>query len=159
MSPATAAPRWVVPLGAAAAALVAGPAVAVCGEGLPAGARLQAEATGPQPAADPGWQLAFAPRPAPAPVGRHFALDIVVCAPAGRALPATLAVDADMPAHRHGMNYRATVRAQGEGRSGEARYAADGLMFHMPGRWRVVFELPALAGQPPLRLAREFEVR
>jgi hypothetical protein len=29
------------------------------------------------------------------------------------------------------MNYRPTIRALG----GD-RYAADGLMFHMPGRWR-----------------------
>ena len=151
MSGVRAALRWRWAAGALVSAL-AGPALAACGDSLPANTRLQAEAT--PSASGAGWQLAFAPRPAPVPVGRHFALDIVLCAPAGQALPATLAVDADMPAHRHGMNYRATVKALGDG-----HYRAEGLMFHMPGRWRVMFELPAAAGQPALRLAREIEVR
>lgn len=145
--------RWCLAAGALVSAL-AGTAQAACGDGLPAGARLQAEPAQASTAASAGWQLAFAPRPAPVPVGRHFALDIVLCPPPGQALPATLAVDADMPAHRHGMNYRTTVRALGNG-----RYLAEGLMFHMPGRWRVLFEAPAPAGQPPLRLTREIEVR
>lgn len=145
--------------GGALASTLASPALAACGDALPANTRLQAETVQPAAGAGAGWQLAFAPRPSPLPVGRHFALDIVLCAPAGQALPATLAVDADMPAHRHGMNYRATVKALGDGRSGEARYAAEGLMFHMPGRWRLMFELPAVGGQPALRLAREIEVR
>ena len=40
-----------------------------------------------------------------------------------------------MPAHRHGMNYRATVSTLSPG-----VYRAEGLMFHMPGRWRVIFD-------------------
>jgi hypothetical protein len=73
--------------------------------------------------------------------GRHFALDVVVCARAGAALPVALRVDADMPAHRHGMNYRPTVRALGDG-----RYRADGLMLHMAGRWRCCSISPPTAG-------------
>ena len=60
-------------------------------------------------------------------------------------------VDADMPEHRHGMNYRARVQALGGG-----RYRADGLMFHMPGRWRFVFDLQLPQG--PLRMTRDLEV-
>jgi hypothetical protein len=41
-----------------------------------------------------------------------------------------------MPAHRHGMNYRAHVAAKGEG-----RYLAEGLLFHMPGRWQFAFDI------------------
>ena len=41
-------------------------------------------------------------------------------------------IDATMPRHRHGMNYMPTVRKAGEG-----RYAATGLLFHMPGLWRI----------------------
>ena len=41
-----------------------------------------------------------------------------------------------MPDHRHGMNYKPTVAARGSG-----RYLAEGLMFHMAGRWEFVFEL------------------
>ena len=71
-------------------------------------------------------------RAQPAPrVGEHFALDFAVC-PA----PQAVRVDATMPEHRHGMNYRPTVTAQGGG-----RYRAEGLMFHMAGRWELVFEV------------------
>ena len=122
------------------------PAQAACGDSLPAAQRLLAEAG--------GLQLAFAPSPAPLALGRHFALDIVVCAPAGQPLPATLVVDADMPAHRHGMNDRATVAALGDG-----RFRADGLMFHMAGRWRILFVLPGTAGAPARRISHEIDLR
>jgi hypothetical protein len=41
-----------------------------------------------------------------------------------------------MPEHRHGMNYRPTLASRGDG-----RYLAEGLLFHMPGRWRLLFDL------------------
>ena len=69
----------------------------------------------------------------------------------GRRDPPLVRVDADMPAHRHGMNYRATIRALG----GD-RYAADGLMFHMPGRWRFVFDLGS--GADAVRMTHEVDV-
>ena len=128
------------------ASVAATPAQATCGASLPAGQRLLAEGS--------GLQVAFAPRPAPLALGRHFALDIVVCAPAGQPLPATLAVDADMPAHRHGMNYRASVTALGDG-----RFRADGLMFHMAGRWRLLFDLPASDGMPARRISHTLDLR
>ena len=86
----------------------------------------------------PRHLLVFAPSPAPLALGRHFGLDIVVCPRAGASLQLALKVDADMPAHRHGMNYRATVQTLGEG-----RYRAEGLFLHMPGRWRLLFDLSA----------------
>lgn len=98
-----------------------------------------------------GMRIAFVPRPMPVPVGRHFDVDFVVCAPALRG-DGAIAVDADMPAHRHGMNYRTTVTALGAG-----VYRAQGLMFHMPGKWRVIFDLP-LEGRT-LRVTREIEVQ
>lgn len=70
-------------------------------------------------------------RAAPLKVGEHFTVDFVVC-PA----PESVRVDAWMPEHRHGMNYRPEVRAQGGG-----RYRAEGLMLHMAGRWELVFEV------------------
>ncbi len=130
------------------AGLGTGPAQAqdICGDSLPAAQRVLV-------AAD-GMQLAFAPSPAPLPLGRHFALDIVVCMPAGQPLPATLQVDADMPAHRHGMNYRSSVSALGGG-----RFRADGLLFHMAGRWRILFDLPAAGGMPARRISHELDLR
>jgi len=99
-----------------------------------------------------GARVLFVARPAAVPVGRHFQIDFVVCN--GNALrdDAKVQVDADMPAHRHGMNYRAAVSPLGGGVQ-----RADGLMFHMPGTWRVIFDV-TLDGRA-LRLTRELEVR
>jgi hypothetical protein len=70
-------------------------------------------------------------RTAPLKVGEHFAVNFAVC-PA----PESVRVDAWMPEHRHGMNYRPSLSPQGPG-----RYRAEGLMLHMAGRWEIVFEL------------------
>lgn len=74
-------------------------------------------------------------------VGQHFSLEAVVCARAPGAPASGLRVDAHMPEHRHGMNYRATVSARGDG-----RYVAEGLLFHMPGRWQLVFDIETGGG-------------
>ncbi|MGH7313863.1 MAG: hypothetical protein ACREJV_11865 [Candidatus Rokuibacteriota bacterium] len=77
--------------------------------------------------------LVFRTVPATIEVGRHFSVEAIVCAtPPARGLR----VDAQMPEHRHGMNYRARVSASGDG-----RYVAEGLLFHMPGRWRLLFDV------------------
>jgi hypothetical protein len=68
-------------------------------------------------------------------VGRHFAVEAVICAEPPGAVTA-VRVDAQMPEHRHGMNYRPTVSARGTG-----LYVAEGLLFHMPGRWQLLFEV------------------
>lgn len=121
---------WLVPALAGAA---------TCGESLDAKARRQIESD--------GIVLVYAPRPAPLATDRHFALDVVVC---GASVTA-LRVDADMPAHRHGMNYRATVKAVGDG-----RFEAQGLLLHMPGRWRFIFDVQA--GGKTARLTQAFDV-
>jgi len=120
--------------------LAAGSAAAApCGAQLDARWRRQVEAD--------GVVLAYAPRPAPFPLGRHFRLEVAVCG-----APATgLQVDADMPAHRHGMNYRSTVKALGHG-----RFRVEGMLFHMPGRWRLTFDVEA--GGRVQRLAQEVDV-
>jgi len=98
-----------------------------------------------------GARIAFVPRSLPVPVGRHFDIDFVVCDVTLRS-GADVVVDADMPAHRHGMNYRTRVEALPGG-----VYRAHGLMFHMPGAWRVIFDVP-LEGRT-LRLTRVIEVQ
>ena len=84
------------------------------------------------------YVVAWRGRPAPIAVGRHFAVDFVVCPKAGAAaaLPQSVRVDARMPEHNHGMNYKASIKSDGAG-----QYHAEGLMFHMPGRWELLFEL------------------
>ena len=53
-----------------------------------------------------------------------------------RRAAATCASTRSMPDHQHGMNYRPTVAAAGDG-----RFAARGLMFHMPGAWELSFDV------------------
>jgi hypothetical protein len=77
--------------------------------------------------------VVFRTVPAAIEVGRHFTVEALVCAtPPAEALR----VDAQMPEHRHGMNYRARVAAAGGG-----RFVAEGLLFHMPGRWQLLFDV------------------
>jgi hypothetical protein len=68
-------------------------------------------------------------------VAKHFSVDVTACPKTGQPQPDALKVDAQMPEHRHGMNYVPTVKALGPG-----RWHAEGLMFHMPGRWELAFE-------------------
>jgi hypothetical protein len=122
---------------------------------LPAGATDCGSAladAGRQQISGQGYTVAFVPSRWPIPVGQHFSLVLQVCADPGKALPAMVRVDADMPVHRHGMNYRATVRELAPG-----NYQADGLMFHMPGRWR--FRLALGSGAQAVRLDRELDVQ
>ncbi len=84
----------------------------------------------------PRYIVAFRPQAAPA-VGQLFALDLALCAKSG-ALPQRIQVDAHMPAHRHGMNYRPSLIPVADG-----VYRAEGLMLHMPGRWEFLFDLSA----------------
>ena len=81
----------------------------------------------------PRFVLAF--KPSGISVAQHFSLDVAVCAKT-RDVPESLKVDAHMPEHRHGMNYAPEVKALGPG-----RWRAEGLMFHMPGKWELVFEV------------------
>jgi hypothetical protein len=82
------------------------------------------------------YALAYRTRPAKIVVGKHFSVEFAVCAKADRPAPDAVQVDATMPAHHHGMNYQPTIE-----KTGPDHYRADGLMFHMPGRWDLTFEL------------------
>jgi hypothetical protein len=62
-------------------------------------------------------------------VSRPLALRVALC-PARAEL---VRVDATMPEHRHGMNYRARLVPAGDG-----RWRVDGLVWHMPGRWELL---------------------
>jgi hypothetical protein len=95
-----------------------------------------ADPAGAQKLESDRYVLVYSTQPAKLAVSAHFSLDLVICTKDGALPPASVQVDARMPEHRHGMNYRAVVKPAGNG-----RYRADGLMFHMPGRWEYVFEL------------------
>ena len=109
-----------------------------CGEGL--GAEVQR-------LNDARYQLIFKTTPSPIQVGQHFRLDFALCPIAPATAPSEVRVDAHMPEHRHGMNYRPGVHSLGAG-----LYRAEGLMFHMPGRWELVFDVRSSDGT--VRLAQ-----
>ena len=72
-------------------------------------------------------------------VSRHFTIDVGACAKSGAA-PDTLKVDAQMPEHRQGMNYRPEVKRTALSEKA-GQWRVEGMMFHMPGRWQLAFEL------------------
>lgn len=86
------------------------------------------------------YVVAWRADPAPLRVGEFFAVEMAVCANAGAA-PETVRVDAAMPEHKHGMNYKPTVQSVGAG-----QFRAEGLMLHMPGKWDISFDARGKAG-------------
>lgn len=79
-------------------------------------------------------QAAWSADTTPIAVGRHFTIHVRLCP-----VDAVLArVDATMPAHRHGMNYRPSIKPMGDG-----RWHVEGLMFHMPGDWELRLDVQA----------------
>ena len=82
------------------------------------------------------YTVAFRTVPEPIGVGAHFAIDFAVCPRASAEAARAVRVDATMPEHRHGMNYRPVVTARAA-----SVYRAEGLLFHMPGRWDLTFDV------------------
>ena len=111
---------------AAAGALLCAGAVAAQSCDLPPGTRVES----------PRLALTYRTKPAKIAVGEHFVLELSVCAKDGAKLPERVKLDATMPEHRHGMNYRPAVKRLAPG-----RYVSEGWMFHMPGRWEFMFDL------------------
>ena len=78
--------------------------------------------------------------PAKIAVGQPFVLELAACAKPvdGKIRPLSdrVRMDAHMPEHRHGMNYRAKVVPMGAG-----RFLSEGWLFHMPGRWEFLFDI------------------
>lgn len=87
----------------------------------------------PQPALGDGpVQALWRAQPQPIQTGQLFAVEVEIC-PADAAL---LKVEATMPEHQHGMNYRPSITRLASG-----HWRAEGLMFHMPGRWALRFDV------------------
>ena len=110
-------------LAAAVGVLHAGSALAC---ELPAGTRVESLR----------YALSYRTIPAQIAVGEQFVLELAACPKTGKSMPARLTLDAYMPEHRHGMNYRPSLRATASG-----RYRSEGWLLHMPGRWEFIFDL------------------
>ena len=87
-------------------------------------------------------QLAWRADPLMIKTGQPFALQLQLC-PAQAVLAR---VDATMPEHRHGMNYKPSLHQLGEG-----RWRVDGLLWHMAGRWELRFDVQQDGGANTLR--------
>lgn len=95
------------------------------------------------------YVVAYRMKPVKPAVSAHFSIELVVCAKAGEPAPDSVRVDARMPEHGHGMNYRAEIKSLGSG-----HFQADGLLFHMPGRWEIVFDVRS--GDASDRITHDF---
>jgi len=108
------------------------PAFAACPPPPEAGARLD---SGPV-------QLAWRAETEPIPVSRPFALLVTLCPAQAR----LRRVDATMPEHRHGMNYRPSLQPLGDG-----VWRVEGLLWHMGGRWELRLDVEAAGATHILR--------
>jgi YtkA-like len=97
------------------------------------------------------FEAALQTDPAPVIVGAPFAVKFHVCAAGGKTID-RLTIDATMPAHRHGMNYKPEIAALGDG-----KYEARGFLFHMPGQWEIT--LSVYSGGTPSYLKLNLDVK
>ena len=118
-------------------------AAAPCGSTLPGDKRVLENAR---------YQIAYRTQPQTVPTGTHFVVDFAVCARGKAVMPSAVRVDANMPDHRHGMNYKPVVTKVSPG-----VYRAEGLLFHMPGRWDLTFDI--VTGNTTQRLASTLRVK
>lgn len=92
--------------------------------------------------------------PNPIPLNEPFAMNVQVYETPERtrlARKVILEVDATMPEHHHGMNLKPQVRAiggptvqdvmPGHGAMGDGHFEVQGMLFHMPGRWEIHFDI------------------
>jgi hypothetical protein len=96
-------------------------------------------------------EVAYRWEPAELRVGRFFAAEVVACRAPGPEPVREIAIDAIMPAHGHGMNYRPTAKRRSAG-----HYRFTGLMLHMPGTWQIAFDL--IQGTRRTRLTHEVKL-
>ena len=96
-------------------------------------------------------EVAYRWDPAELKVGRFFAAEVVACKAPSSEPVREIRIDATMPAHGHGMNYRPSAAQTAPG-----HYKFTGLMLHMSGTWRVTIDL--LQGAKRTRLTHEVKL-
>ncbi len=100
--------------------------------------------------------VAFRTEPAAIRVGQPFVVRGTACPRAANGRVDRMAIDAQMPAHRHGMNYAPKLGLD-EASDRRMAFSADGFVFHMPGRWQFVFDVRV--GESTERLTRDIDIR
>jgi hypothetical protein len=97
-------------------------------------------------------EIAYRWEPERLRVGQFFAAEVIACRAPGPDAVREVVLDAQMPAHGHGMNYRPSAT-----QLAPDRFRITGLMLHMPGRWRVTFDL--VQGDRRTRLSRDVDLK
>jgi DNA-binding beta-propeller fold protein YncE len=100
------------------------------------------------------YTVCVATLPYPVPLNEPFTMDVSIYETPGRsrlAKKVILEVDGTMPEHHHGMALKPLVRAvggpvlqdllPGHGARGDGRFTVRGMLFHMPGRWEIHFDI------------------
>ena len=130
--------------GAAAAASADGPSSVTPGE--PEGAASAPAERFTVPSKTGTFWVQWTADPWPIPVSDPFALEVALFADEACTQPITLpdagvplSVDAGMPHHGHGMNVKPKVERLAA--ASDARFRVTGMLFHMPGRWELMFDL------------------
>lgn len=85
------------------------------------------------------------------PLNAPFDAQIQICSQSDT-FPSGIMVDATMPAHKHGMNYKANVK-----RINDHQYVVENLLFHMLGIWRL--EVTAYKSNQPYRFTRDVKLQ
>ena len=87
---------------------------------------------------DGEWAVRWQTDPKELPLNAPFVVEAEIRRVDGTALPdeLLLEVDAAMPEHRHGMNRLPRMIALGDG-----LFRAEGMLFHMEGRWELYFDV------------------
>jgi hypothetical protein len=78
----------------------------------------------------------YVPNPSPIPLNEHFTIEVQVTPIAKDQKTIEIEVDADMPAHGHGINTAPTIRNEGNG-----KFIVDGILFHMKGDWELYVDI------------------
>jgi hypothetical protein len=89
--------------------------------------------------ADGAWRVVYRLSGDAIPRGKPFTIDAWVFAADAPELPRTdveLTMDAAMPEHGHGMNRVPRIERRRDG-----RFHAEGMLFHMPGKWELYFDV------------------
>jgi len=77
----------------------------------------------------------------PVAIGKPFTVQLAVCADNSKTVQ-RVSIDATMPAHKHGMNYKPDIKEIETG----SKYKASGMFFHMPGQWQISVDIYSVAG-------------
>lgn len=94
--------------------------------------------TGAALSASGAYSVRYFTQPSPIPLNEMFAINVHIINTRTNepADDVSLSVDGRMPEHRHGMNVDPIVTKTGPG-----TFRVEGMLFHMPGRWEIHFDL------------------